>query len=205
VEATLLKALPFGLVLFLGTYLGMRRRRSGRAKSSEQLPPYAESLGLQRQAPRRAGEVGILSGWYQGYEVRIDPDELASISVRFARSPAVALRTFQFCKRAPQGMTTMFTPYRTFEQYFVERYASPEVARRIASLGDLDEAVERLSSIGQPPRTLAISADGIECRLKIQGIPYIAVETLQHLLPELIAWARAIEPAQEDAARNAGH
>lgn len=195
----MLRAVPFGLVFLLGTYLSLRRRQSGRARSTQDFPEFARSQGLQHQPARDAAGAGRLSGNYHGYELRVDPDEEARIVLRFAGAPQISLRTFGYHKRPPSNWKPIITRYRRFDAHFKERYATPQVAQRLDALGDLDTALQRLEQCPQPISSLSISSDGIECRLKIQRISYISVETLSYLLPLLLTWAQALDPLQPQA------
>jgi hypothetical protein len=197
VDLSFLKAAPIGLILFIGSYLSARRRKSARAQSTERLPKLAPSLNLTHHAPRSPGDIGALSGQFGGYDVRIDPDEAARISLRFSGAPRVALRTFSFLKRAPQSFQVMTTAYRQFNAYFVERYASDAVITALLKMGDLDQEVAKLRASPQPIETLSISDEGIDCRLQFERVVAVSAEAVEYLLPVLVHWAQAIDSAVE--------
>ena len=94
-------------------------------------------------------------------------------------------------------MQPWITPYRQFDNYFVERYADTEISERLLSEGDLDAEVRTLKASPQRINSLSISCDGIDCRLAAERVSYISADTLQYLLPVLIRWARRIDTPAE--------
>jgi hypothetical protein len=194
-----MQAMPIGLILFIGTYLSTRRRKSARAQSAEQLPKLAQKKNWTHLAPRVSGDIGVFTGQYESYEIRIDPDEGARITLRFAGKPRVALRTFSFLKRAPRSQETVTTPFRQFDAYFRDRYASPAVIAALLQLGDLDNEVTQLKACPQEIDTLSISEEGIECRLKYERVVCVSAAAVEYLLPLLLRWAKAIDSAAEPA------
>lgn len=195
-ETSVLRTLPIGFLLVLITYLALRRKRSERSKSLVDLPEFAAAESLQYQE-RTPGQVGVVTGQYRGYAVRIDPDNGAKIWLRFANSPKIELRTFQFFKRQPQGMQQMVTPFRQFDAFFVERYVSTAVNQAVLSLGDLNKLVDEIKASPQRLITVSISAEGIECRIAVDRVPYISRQMLEYLLPLLVRVADALDTKLE--------
>lgn len=202
-QTSLIRSLPIGFVLFLLTYLAMRRKRSERSKAIADFPAFAHAEGLKHQQ-RRPGEIGVLTGQYRGFELRVDPDEGARVWLRFANSPQVELRSFKFFKREPLGMVPLLTEFTEFEAYFVDRYASEAVNEALLEreADDLDKIVERLKASPQRILTLAVSPEGIECRLEAQRVSYIAKATLEHVLPELARLAKVLDIPVSSAKRS---
>lgn len=191
-QTSLLRTLPIGFFLFLVTYLMLRRKRSERGKSLVDLPAFAAAESLHYQE-RSAGQVGVITGQYKGYEVRIDPENGAKIWLGFANSPKVELRNFRFFKRQPSGLQQMLTSFRQFEAFFVERYVDTAAQEALLSLGDLNKLVDELKAGPQRLVTVSVSPEGIECRLAIERVPYISREMLEYLLPRLLRIAQAVD------------
>jgi hypothetical protein len=194
VQASFIRSLPIGFVLFLLTYLAIRRKRSQRSQAIADFPVFAQAEGLQHQQ-RRAGEIGVLTGQYRGFELRVDPDEGAKIWVRFANHPKLELRSFKFFKRQPVGMVPLLTEFGEFEGYFVERFASEGINEALLEreADDLDQIVQSLKASPQRILALSVSAEGIECRLEAERVSYIAKATLEYLLPQLVRLAKVLD------------
>jgi hypothetical protein len=191
------------VVLFFLTYLTLRRKRSERGKATQDFPAFAQAEGLQHQQ-RQPGEIGVLTGTYQGFELRVDPDEGAKIWLRFTHAPKVELRTFKFHKRQPAGMEPLLSSYQTFEGYFADRYVGPAVNELLSKLEeDLDAIVRDLKTAPHRVIALSITSEGIECRLQVERIAYISTDTLRYLLPRLVRLAKVFD-VPEAAAGGAG-
>jgi hypothetical protein len=192
VQASLLRTLPIGVLLFFLTYLALRRKRSERGKSLVELPAFAAAEALRYQE-RTTGQVGVVSGQYKGYEVRIDPENGAKIWLGFTNSPKVQLRNFRFLKRQPAGLQQMLTSFRQFDAFFVERYVDGAAQDALFSLGDLNKLVDDFKASPQRLVTVSVSPEGIECRLVVERVPYISREMLEYLLPKLVRIAQALD------------
>lgn len=192
-QTSFLRAIPIGVVLFIFTYLTLRRKRSARGKAVDEFPAFARTQGLQHHQ-RRPGEIGVLTGQYQGFELRVDPDEGAKIWLRFAHAPKVELRSFKFLKRQPAGMEPMVTPSRDFDGYFVDRYVSRAVNDALLEVNeDLSAIVADLKASPQRIVAFSISSEGIECGLAVERIAYISTDTLTYLLPRLVRLAKVFD------------
>jgi hypothetical protein len=163
-------------------------------------PAFAQAESLNHHL-RRPGEIGVLTGRYRGFELRVDPDEGARIWVRFAHNPKVELRTFKYLKRELDGMEPLVTGFREFESYFIDRYVGEAINDALAEgdVDDLDAIVKRLKLCPQRIISLAISGEGIECRLEAERVSYIAKTTLEYLLPELVRLAKVLDIPTEPA------
>jgi hypothetical protein len=172
--------------------LVLRRKRTQRGKSLLDLPAFAAAESLHYQE-RTTGQVGVVTGRYRGYEVRVDPENGCKIWLGFANRPKVELRNFRFLKRQPQGLQQMVTSFRQFDAFFVERYVDAVAQDALLSLGDLNKLVDELKTCPQRLVTVSVSPEGVECRLAIERVPYISRDMLEYLLPKMVRIAQAVD------------
>ena len=189
---SLLSALPLGLLMFAGTAAVLLRRKWGTQRAALDFPALAAQLGLQHVAPRHAGGAGVLSGKYQGREVRIDADDQRLLKVRFRGAPRVDLRSYPHSVGVPFDMVTVYSRDREFDRFFRTRHAAEAIARRIIDSkqpGKLLSAFE--GAHARPLQSLSVTADGVVLRFE-----YVTAEAVRELLPACVALADLIEPEE---------
>lgn len=192
--------LPIGLILFVGTALAYLQRKYARKRATQRFPELAAELGLSHSAPRYAGALGTITGTYRERAVRIDPDDQRLIKVRFNGTPRVDLRTYEHAMRAPFDMVALYSGDRAFDRFFKTRFASEDVAERIAAEGELSRHIEAFQGrYARQIQALTITSDGVVCRLDFGNPPYIPEGALQELLPACVALADLIEPLEHSA------
>lgn len=188
--------LPIGILMFLGTAIAFVRRKLGRKRAAQRFPELAQQLGLDYTPPRYKGNVGILTGTYDGRLVRVDPDDQRLIKLRFHGTPRVDLRTYENSLRPPFDMVTVHSGDREFDRFFKTRFASEDIAARISTT---PEAGQRLAPfMGRYSRhvqSVTVTAEGVVCRLDFGSPPYIPEGALTELLPACARLANLLEPS----------
>lgn len=196
--------LPIGILMFLGTAIAFVRRKLGRKRAAQRFPELAMQLGLEYTAPRYKGNVGILTGTYDGRPVRVDPDEQRLIKLRFHGTPRVDLRTYENSLRPPFDMVTVHSGDRVFDRFFKTRFASEDVAARISTSPQAGECLAPfLGRYSRHVQSVTVTAEGVVCRLDFGSPPYIPEGALNELLPACAQLANVLEPgatADADAA-----
>ena len=196
--------LPIGILMFLGTAIAFVRRKLGRKRAAQRFPELATQLGLEYTAPRYKGNVGILTGTYDGRPVRVDPDEQRLIKLRFHGTPRVDLRTYENSLRPPFDMVTVHSGDRVFDRFFKTRFASEDVAARISTSPQAGECLAPfLGRYSRHVQSVTVTAEGVVCRLDFGSPPYIPEGALNELLPACAQLANVLEPratADADAA-----
>lgn len=193
-------ALPIGILMFLGTLWAFMRRRLGRKRAAQRFPELARELGLDYTPPRYSGAVGTLSGSYERRLVRIDPDDQRSIKLRFKGAPHVDLRTYENAVRAPFDMITVYSGDRAFDRFFKTRFASEDIAARIASTeGPSRHLSPFMGRYARHVQSITVTSEGVVCRLDFGSPPYIPAGALHQLLPACAALADLLEPQQPEA------
>lgn len=188
--SSLLSALPLGLLMFAGTAAVLLRRKWGTRRAALDLPALATELGLRYAAPRHGSGAGVLTGSYQGREVRIDADEQRLLKVRFRGAPRVDLRSYPHSIGVPFDMVTVYSRDRDFDRFFRTRHAAEPIARRIvdsAQPGRLVSPFEGASA--RALQSLTVTSDGVVLRFE-----YVSAEAVCELLPACLALAELIEP-----------
>jgi hypothetical protein len=190
-------ALPIGILMFLGTLWAFLRRKLGRKRAAQLFPEIARELGLDYTPPRYPGNVGVLSGVYANRAVRVDPDDQRLIKLRFRGMPRVDLRTYENAVRAPFDMTMVYSGDRSFDRFFKTRFASEEIAERIASTDNPGRHLTPFTGrYARHVQSLTVTPDGVVCRLDFGSPPYIPAGALHELLPACAALADLLEPVE---------
>jgi hypothetical protein len=196
--------MPIGILMFLGTLSAFLWRKLGRRRARQQFPELARELGLVFTPPRYAGAVGTLTGVYKGRSVRIDPDDQRSIKVRFHTAPRIDLRSYEHSLRAPFEMVTIHSKDRSFDRFFKTRYATEDIADRIAAAAEPGRVLEPfMGRFARQVQSLTVTGDGVVCRLDFGTPPYIPAGALNELLPACVLLAELIEP-EAPLAQSAG-
>jgi len=198
-EMSLLKALPFGLLIF--GYMAMKalRRRAGRDQARLDYPALAERLGLTHRAPRHPAEIGQLTGQLRGFSVVVDPDEERRLIVRFRGSPAVDLRSYSVGRRLSA------LPYfdhgdPRVNRFFSTRHASPAIAERLAPADLFALTRPFTDSFPGSVKQVNITEHGLTCSLDFGNPHHIPARAVELLLPVLLDWAELIEGASPEQA-----
>jgi hypothetical protein len=188
--------LPIGILMFLGTAWAVLRRRLGRRRAAQRFPELAAQLGLTYAPPRYAGNVGVLSGTYEGRAVRIDPDDQRLIKLRFYGTPRVDLRTYENSLRPPFDMVTVHSGDRDFDRFFKTRFASEDIAAAIATAKDPGRHLAPFSGrYARHVQSVTVTSEGVVCKLDFGSPPYIPEGALHELLPACAALASLLEPS----------
>lgn len=187
--------LPIGILMLLGTAFAFLSRKLGRRRAVQRFPALASQLGLEHTPPRYPGNVGVLTGTYEGRSLRVDPDDQRLIKLRFHHNPRVDLRTYENSLRAPFDMVTVHSGDREFDRFFKTRFASEDIAARIATSQQpgrhLRPFVGRYSRHVQ---SVTVTSEGVVCRLDFGSPPYIPEGALHELLPACAKLADLLEP-----------
>jgi hypothetical protein len=188
--------LPIGILMFLGTAWAVLRRRLGRRRAAQRFPDLAAQLGLDYAPPRYPGNVGVITGTYEGRAVRIDPDDQRLIKVRFHGTPRADLRTYENSLRPPFDMVTVHSGDREFDRFFKTRFASEDIAATIASAREPGRQLAPFSGrYARHVQSVTVTSEGVVCRLDFGSPPYIPEGALHDLLPACVALANLLEPA----------
>jgi hypothetical protein len=189
-------ALPIGILMFLGMLLAFVRRKLGRKRAAQHYPELARELGLEYTPPRYRGNAGVLAGVYVQRALRVDPDDQRLIKLRFRGAPRVDLRTYENAARAPFDMITVYSGDRGFDRFFKTRFASEEIAARIASTKNPSRHLAAfMGRYARHVQSLTVTSEGVVCRLDFGTPPYIPAGALRELLPACAALADLLEPA----------
>lgn len=189
-------ALPIGILMFLGMMVAFLRRKLGRKSAAQRYPELARELGLEYTPPRYSGNLGVLAGVYGQRSVRVDPDDQRLIKLRFHGAPRVDLRTYENAVRAPFDMLTVYSGDKVFDRFFKTRFASEEIAGRIASTNEPSRHLAAfMGRYARHVQSLTVTSDGVVCRLDFGSPPYIPAGALRELLPACAALAELLEPA----------
>ena len=193
--------LPIGILMFLGTAWAVLRRRFGRRQAAQRFPDLAEKLGLAHSPPRYPGNVGVLSGTYQGRQLRVDPDDQRLIKLRFHGTPRVDLRTYDNSQRPPFDMVIVHSGDRIFDRFFKTRFASEDIATAIATAANVGEHLEPfMGRYARHVQSVTVTTEGVVCRLDFGSPPYIPEGALHDLLPACAWLADLLEPGGVAAA-----
>jgi len=193
----LLGTLPIGILMFVGTAVAFVRRKLERKRSAQRFPALATSLGLEFTAPRYAGNVGIMTGTYDGRPVRIDPDDQRLIKLRFHGPVRVDLRTYENSLRPPFDMVTVHSGDREFDRFFKTRFASEDIAARIGTSKEVSQVVEAFQGrYSRHVQSVTVMSEGVVCRLDFGSPPYIPEGALRELLPACAKLANLLEPVE---------
>ncbi len=187
--------LPIGILMFLGTAWAVVRRRLRRKQAALRFPELSRQLGLAYTAPKYAGSIGVLTGTYEGREVRVDPDDQRLIKVRFRGTPRVDLRTYENTLRPPFDMVTVHSGDRFFDRFFKTRFASEDIAAAISAAKDSGQHLAPFTGrYSRHVQSVTITAEGVVCRLDFGSPPYIPEGALHELLPACVWLAGLLEP-----------
>lgn len=187
--------LPIGILMFLGTAWAVLRRRLGRRRAVQRFPDLAAQLGLDYAPPRYPGNVGVITGTYEGRAVRIDPDDQRLIKLRFHGTPRVDLRTYENSLRPPFDMVTVHSGDREFDRFFKTRFASEDIALAITTAREPGRQLAPFSGrYARHVQSVTVTTEGVVCRLDFGSPPYIPEGALHELLPACAALADLLEP-----------
>lgn len=188
-----LKAMPFGLVMFIGLVWGFFRRRARFRRAKDDYPTIAERMGLKFRAGSSSTQVGQLYGVLRGFPVLVDPDEQRKIIVRFNGAPAIDLRNYESPKRTSLLKYVTFRE-RIVNEYFKTRLAAPELIERLSQL-DVSALIEPFTQrYRYEVKQLNVTTHGVTCVLDFGNPPHIPGAAIEALMPALLDWAEAIEP-----------
>jgi hypothetical protein len=196
--------LPVGILMFLGSAYAYVRRKLGRKRAAQRFPDLAGELGLDFTPPRYPGNVGVMTGTYDGREVRVDPDDQRLIKLRFRGTPRVDLRTYENSLRPPFDMVTVHTGDRVFDRFFKTRFASEDIAALIGTARDAGKNLQAfMGRYSRHVQSVTVTSEGVVCRLDFGSPPYIPEGALNELLPACAKVAALLEPAQPRASQPA--
>jgi hypothetical protein len=186
-------AIPFGIVMFVGTILGWLKRRAGRSLARRGYPELARDLGLSYVPPRYPRGLGSLKGEMRGYRVLVDPDETARVVVRFRGSAPLDLRSYPHWKRLPPGYTSFSFADRT-----LDRWLSGRLVKQSAEVEPLlddrfRELLKRVMNLGSELKQFAVDSERLEARFDFGTPPYVPPALVRQLLPLLVELAAHIE------------
>lgn len=191
-------SLPIGMLMFAGMVAAFVLRRARARRASRQFPELAAKLGLSHRAPTQGKGIGILSGEYRGYHVHVDPDDQRRITVRFDTAPNIDFRTYEIPRGAPPGMHTYYSSDRKFDAFFKTRFASSEVAARLAEIPTPRRLIEPFrGSYYRELKQVNITHHGVSCVFDFGNPPHLPADAVEQLLPAMIEVARIVEPHED--------
>jgi hypothetical protein len=183
-----------GLFMFALTASGFLWRKYGRSRAGQDLAALATELGLAFVASRYKGSAGKLSGQYQGYQVRFDPEESRSLSVRLARTIPLELRSYETRPAPPRDWETLYSADREFDRYFKTRFAARGLARALAAQPMPSRYLEPFRGpLAARIKSLVVSEDSVRCELELGHPPYISPAAIRELLPACVKLAGFVE------------
>ena len=202
-DLSALKALPFGLLIFVAMAWRFFRRRSGQKTARLEYPALASQLQLTYRPPRYPNHSGKLHGELRGFPTLVDPDEQRKLIVRFRGAPRIDFRSYEG-PRCPADMTYYTSRSRAVNGFFKTRFVGEDVARRLDA-ADLEKLLEPfLSRHRGVIREFNITEHGATCVLDYGNPPHIPVDAVATLLPALVDWAELIEPVTPRAPTTEG-
>ncbi len=187
------QALPFGILMFLGTLIGMTRRRAGRAMAQRGFPGLAAKLGLQFEAPRYEGWAGRLKGSFRGHEVLVQSDDRARIVVFLSNEPQIELRSYEHFKRVPEGLAVFTLGDRKLHRWLPNRFCLPDAEEQLSSSRALQQSLAELSHRTQHLKQLTVESQRIEAVLEYGSPPFIPTGDAERLLTLLTDLATEVE------------
>ena len=189
-------AVPFGIVMFVGTILGWLKRRAGRSLARRGYPQLARELGLSFVPPRYPRGLGTLKGQIRGHRVLVDPDESARVVVWFGEPSPLDLRSYAHWKRLPPD----YAPFSMADRA-LDRWLSSRLVKHSADLEPIlddrfRELLKQVMNQGRELRQFALDAERIEARFEFGSPPYVPPGLIRELLPLLVELVVHIERGQ---------
>lgn len=143
-----LRAVPFGLVMFLGTVFGVVTRAWRKRAARASFPELGKRLGLGYAPADTPGAAGIVKGTYEGFAARIEADARSRVVLTLPQTPALDLRNYERWVRLPKGLTPFPWSDRSLNAWLRTRLASVDVA---AAAGSDAELAGLLHEVRQDP------------------------------------------------------
>jgi hypothetical protein len=187
------------IVLFLGTYAGIRLKRAGYHRARREYPTLANELGLVFRPPVNQKGVGQLRGEFRGRKILVDPDETTRISVEFTRPRAIDCRSYDVNRRPSAGLARAHTGIEAFDRLFRHRYADPVLLETLMESRSelrarlLPFRVRRSSHL----KDFVVKPEGIDCYFDFGKPPHIPLSVVRQVLAETADLADLIEAASD--------
>lgn len=193
-----LGALPLGLIFFVGTAVGVLRRRSGHVSARAEYPALASELGLTYRASRYASGVGTLNGTVDGFKLVVDPDEARRVWLSWSaamgeQGPGLILHHRPDTRRPPPGYSPIRVKNQRVASFFATTLATEEAAR---SLGDGDGLEPFVRAVGELRglKEASVTSVGISLTFDFGSPPFIPAGVVRTVVPALIALAQTLSP-----------
>lgn len=156
-----LRAVPFGLVMFVGTTFGLVYRALRKRVSRVSFPELGRRLGLVHTPAETPGSAGVLKGVHRGHSVRIESETRARVVVQLRERVAVDLRNYERWTRLPPGLELFAFPDRSRNAWLRTRLAKVGLGASAASDAALGAALGRIQ---QDPalREFTLADDRVE-------------------------------------------
>lgn len=139
-----LRAVPFGLVMFVGTSLGFALRALRKRAAKASFPELGRRLGLTHSPPETPGAAGVLKGEHRAHVVRIESEVRSRVVAQLRRDAQVDLRNYERWVRLPPGLEPFAFPDRGRNAWLKTRLASPHIAAAVAADATLRQVLQRL-------------------------------------------------------------
>jgi hypothetical protein len=145
-DSSWLSAVPFGLVMFVGTTVGFAYRALRRRASRASFPELAKRLGLAYSAPETAGAAGVLKGEHRGFVVRIESELRSRVVAQLEGDLPLDLRNYERWVRLPPGLEPFAFPDRSRNAWLRTRLAAPGLGSAVTGDAALNLALQRLQA-----------------------------------------------------------
>lgn len=122
------RAVPFGLVMFLGTAAGFALRGFRKRAARASFPDLGKRLGLEYAPAETAGAAGVLKGTFGGFAVRVESETRARVVASLSGTLELDLRNYERWVRLPPGLEPFAFGDRARNAWLKTRLAGADVA-----------------------------------------------------------------------------
>jgi|GEM_PF-3614175 len=185
--------------LFLASeYYFMDVTDSGWRRARKDFPQVAKNLDLQFTRPKFDYEIGEISGFYRGYDVKIMPDSSARIQLDMGHSQNIELDT------VPDSDSELIAGFQevNFEspvlnKFFGKRLAKPGIAEKLAKSDKFSRFIEQFRSRwGREIYRLRVENGYIRCSFPHGRKRYIPARLIEPVLKDLADMADILKTLQ---------
>lgn len=198
------QAVPFGLVMFLGTVVGIGVRSFRKRAARASFPELGQRLGLGHTPAETAGAAGVLKGTFDGFDVRVESETRARVVVLLDGALPLDLRNYDRWVRLPPGLEPFAFADRARNTWLKTRLAGTDVAALVTE----DSALQRaLDELHQDPtlRELSLCDGRVELVFDFGARGLFPVEAAERTLGVAVRLAQRLSVMQAAVREHAGH